>query len=59
MIPVSLLNITADISALRVMAANRKDQFDDVFSELARIAIIQFRFLNRSLHGGLYRILRC
>ena len=33
MIPVSLLNITADISALRVMAANRKDQFDDVFSE--------------------------
>ena len=51
MIPVSLLNITADISALRVMAANRKDQFDDVF--------IQFRFLNRSLHGGLYRILRC
>ena len=51
MIPVSLLNITAVISALRVMAANRKDQFDDVF--------IQFRFLNRSLHGGLYRILRC
>ena len=51
MIPVSLLNITADISALRVMAANRKDQFDDVF--------IQFRFRNRSLHGGLYRILRC
>ena len=51
MIPVSLLNITADISALRVMAANRKDQFDDVF--------IQFRFLNRSLHGGLYRFLRC
>ena len=51
MIPVSLLNITADISALRVMAANRKDQFDDVF--------IQFRFLNRSLHGGFYRILRC
>ena len=51
MIPVSLLNITADISALRVMAANRKDQFDDVF--------IHFRFLNRSLHGGLYRILPC
>ena len=42
MIPVSLLNITADISALRVMAAIRKDQFDDVFSELARISIIQF-----------------
>lgn len=51
MIPVSLLNITADISALRVMAANRKDQFDDVFSELARIAIIQSVKTSNAIEG--------
>lgn len=41
MLPAGLLNITADIYALRVMARDRKEQFVDVFTELAAIAKVQ------------------
>ena len=41
MLPAGLLNITADIYALRVMALDRKEQFANVFTELANIAKVQ------------------
>ena len=41
MIPAGLLNITADIYSLRVMAADRKGQFEQVFTELEAIAKVQ------------------
>lgn len=41
MLPAGLLNITADIYSLRAMSWNRKDQFADVFTELAAIAKVQ------------------
>ena len=41
MLPAGLLNVTADIYALRVMALDRKKQFVDVFTELAAIAKVQ------------------
>ena len=40
-LPAGLLNITADIYTLRVMALNRKEQFTDVFSELEAVARVQ------------------
>ena len=33
MLPASLVSITSDIYALRVMAVNRKEQFENVFTE--------------------------
>lgn len=41
MLPAGLINITADIYTLRVMALNRKEQYMDVFTELAAIAKVQ------------------
>ncbi len=41
MLPTGLLNITADIYSLRVLALDRKERFIDVFTELASIAKIQ------------------
>ena len=41
MLPAGLLNITADIYTLRVMALDRKEQYTDVFTELAAIAKVQ------------------
>ena len=41
MLPAGLLNITADIYALRVMALDRKEQFVDVFTEPEAIAKVQ------------------
>lgn len=41
MLPAGLLNITADIYSLRVMVHDRKEQYIDVFTELAAIAKIQ------------------
>ena len=35
MLPAGLLNITADIYSLRVMVSDRKEQYTDVFTELA------------------------
>ena len=40
-LPASLFNITADIYSLKVMALNRKEQYQDIFTELAEIAKIQ------------------
>ena len=36
-----LLNITADIYSLRVMDSNRREQYKDVFTQLAEIAKVQ------------------
>lgn len=41
MLPAGLLNITADIYTLRVMALDRKEKFADAFTELAAIAKVQ------------------
>jgi Fic family protein len=41
MLPAGLVNITTDIYSLREMARSRKDQFADVFTELAVIAKVQ------------------
>jgi prophage maintenance system killer protein len=41
MLPARLVNITTDIYSLREMARSRKDQFADVFTELAVIAKVQ------------------
>ncbi len=41
LIPAGLLNITADIYTLRVMALDRKERFIDVFTELEAIAKVQ------------------
>ena len=41
MLPAGLLNITTDIYSLRAMSWSRKDQFSDVFTELAYIAKVQ------------------
>ena len=41
MLPAGLLNITSDIYTFRAMSWSRKDQFADVFTELAEIAKIQ------------------
>ena len=41
MLPAGLLNITADIYTLRVMALDRKEQFEEIFTELAAIAKVQ------------------
>ena len=41
MLPAGLLNITTDIYSLRVMASDRKAQFEQVFTELAAIAKVQ------------------
>ena len=41
LLPAGLLNITADIYTLRVMALDRKEQFVDVFTELEAIAKVQ------------------
>ena len=41
LLPAGLLNITTDIYTLRVMAMGRKEQFVEVFTELAVIAKLQ------------------
>ena len=41
MLPAGLVNITADIYSLRVMAIDRRHQFEDVYTELAAIAKVQ------------------
>ncbi len=41
LLPVGILNITADIYALQAMSYNRKEQFSEVFTELTAIARIQ------------------
>ena len=41
LLPAGLLNITADIYSLRVMASGRREQYEDIFTELAEIAKVQ------------------
>jgi Fic family protein len=41
MLPAGLMNITADIYSLRVMASNRKGQFTEIFTELESVAKVQ------------------
>lgn len=41
LLPAGLLNITADIYTLRIMALYRKEQFVDIFTELQAIAKVQ------------------
>ena len=41
MLPAGLINITADIYSLRTLASGRREQFKDVFTELAEIAKVQ------------------
>jgi len=41
LLPAELLNITADIYSLRIMALNRKEKFIDAFTELESIAKVQ------------------
>ena len=41
MLPSGLINLTADIYSLKMMAADRKDKFENVFTELTAIAKIQ------------------
>jgi Fic family protein len=49
--PAGLLNITADIYSLRAMSWNRKDQFADVFTELAAIAKVQSVKSSNAIEG--------
>ncbi len=51
MIPAGLLNITAEIYSLRAMAADRKTQFEQVYSELAAIAKVQSVKSSNELEG--------
>ncbi len=52
MLPAGLLDITADIYPLRVMVHNRKEQFIDVFTELAAIAKIQSENSSNEIVSG-------
>ena len=51
MLPAGLLNITADIYSLRIMAADRKGQFEQIFTELAAIAKVQSVKSSNELEG--------
>ena len=51
MLPAGLLNITTDIYSLRAMSWNRKDQFADVFTELAAIAKVQSVKSSNAIEG--------
>ena len=51
MLPTGLLNITADIYSLRAMSRSRKDQFADVFTELAAIAKVQSVKSSNAIEG--------
>jgi Fic family protein len=51
MLPAGLLNITTDIYSLRAMSWSRKDQFSDVFTELAYIAKVQSVKSSNAIEG--------
>jgi len=51
MLPAYLINITTDIYSLRAMSWNRKDQFADVFTELAAIAKVQSVKSSNAIEG--------
>lgn len=41
MLPAVLVNVTADIYSLRALSRNRRDQYQEIFTELAEIAKVQ------------------
>lgn len=41
LLPVGLINITADIYSLRAMSQTRKEKFDKIYTELAEVAKVQ------------------
>ncbi len=51
MLPAGLVSITSDIYALRVMAVNRKEQFENVFTELAAVAKVQSVKCSNQIEG--------
>ena len=51
MLPAGLVSITGDIYALRVMAVNRKEQFENVFTELAAVAKVQSVKCSNQIEG--------
>ena len=51
MLPAYLINITIDIYSLRAMSWNRKDQFADVFTEMAAIAKVQSVKSSNAIEG--------
>ena len=51
MLPAGLLNITSDIYSLRALSWSRKDQFADVFTELAAIAKVQSVKSSNAIEG--------
>jgi Fic family protein len=51
MLPAGLINITTDIYSLRETARNRKDNFVDVFTELAAIAKVQSVKSSNAIEG--------
>ena len=51
MLPAGLLNITADIYTLKAMSKGRKEQFSDVFTQLAAIAKIQSVKSSNAIEG--------
>ena len=51
MLPAYLINITADIYSLRAMSWSKKDQFANVFTELAEIAKVQSVKCSNAIEG--------
>ena len=51
LLPAGLLNITTDIYTLRVRAMGRKEQFVEVFTELASIAKLQSVKSSKEIEG--------
>ena len=51
MIPAGLFNIATDIYSLRTMASERKEQFTEIFTELAEIAKVQSVKSSNAIEG--------
>jgi hypothetical protein len=50
-LPAGLLNITADIYSLRVLASNRKGQFTEIFTELESVVKVQLVKNSNEIEG--------
>ena len=51
MLPAGLLNVTADVYSLRALSWGRRDQFAEVFTELAAIAKVQSVKSSNAIEG--------
>jgi Fic family protein len=51
LLPAVLLNVTADIYSLRTLSWSRKDQFQEIFTELAEIAKVQSVKSSNAIEG--------